>query len=234
VKFRFKRIAMALMCAGMVLTVFYRGQDMQRWFNDQFVGERSSVIDRDRAVDFSGEFWSSRGYTAREIRWQGGEGWVPGRVELEKWETPDRMFYRVRGPASPRTSKANAGDGSLAKASSELLDQKSRLDASGENDPVFCEVFFRTDFGCEVRKFSAASATSFWMLDQRINAVGAVLPFAYRVEEDAGYVTLTFWTTRDEPVGNIVFRYREEGLAGWLSTDGSSSSRLDIGQWTWP
>ncbi|MCC7481765.1 MAG: hypothetical protein IT541_09615 [Hyphomicrobiales bacterium] len=221
VRFKFKRIASGLLAIGIASGVVYRGSAMRDWLECSISGSRPSENDGRITPNLEEELWSPRNHSSREIRWQNGGGWVPGRVEMEKWETSDRIFYRVRGPISP----SGSGDATHGENHSQNPE-----DMQG----VFCEVLFKTDFGCEIRKFSAAAAMSLWMSEGRIVAAAAVPGFSYHIVQYDGYMTLTFWTTTDEPVGNIVFRYHEAEQEGWLSTDRSGTTRLDVQQWTWP
>lgn len=146
------------------------------------------------------------------IPWKYRYGWVPGQVELQKWEVGEQTFYRITGATSPQSPH------DLYKPYPGAAAPQQKEDA------VFCEVRFLTESGTEIRTFSASAAHAYQRKNNQMVAMASVPEAEYDVQHEQGDVILTFETHKEKPVSNIVFRYRESGMEGWLSTDDTAIS----------
>lgn len=211
-RFKIKRIVIACIMAGIAALVAYRGDAIHMWLQRQML--QDDLMSQNEVARSEALNWLPQGKTVQELAWNSGGGWVPARVELEKWSVADRFFYRLRGPVGPQSPQA----GEMHAAVSD----------------VFCEVYFKTDFGHEVWRLTQDGGRSNWVGSQGIIATAQIPAAQYRISREKGYITLTFWTHQDHPVGNIVFWYQESDLEGWLAMDRRGPSRTDVRRWVWP
>ena len=171
------------------------GQKTAEWIQRRLPDLTEAPADRWKAR--REEAWTPPSEECVPLRIGQREGTIMGRVMAKNWRAEGRIYCQVHGPAS------------------------SEADGNGDGF-VFCEAVYRVGGSEKFEQFSASRAHTLWRFRGRTTARSCVPAGRYRIQQESGNVTLTFWTPEWEPARTVFFRYQEDGLEGsiawWPST----------------
>jgi hypothetical protein len=141
----------------------------------------------------------------RTITWTNRQGSMMGIVLAKTWSNKNRIYYEVSGPLSPDATKSE----------------------------IPLEAIYRTSGGVRVEQYGVHSTENRWQAGLLVTGTALLPQGRYQTESTSGQFRVVFWTPLSEPVGNLVFRYREAGEVAWFSLDRQGvSDPYDPAQWT--
>jgi hypothetical protein len=125
-------------------------------------------------------------------------------VLLTTWQRGDRSYYELTGPILPT--------------------------ATTQDMPL--EAVYRVGSGVRIERYGLHRAQIVWRTGSLVSGSALLPPHRYRAQSFAGGIRIVFWTSRSEPVGNLIYRYREGSETASVSLDrDKGTDPYDPAQW---